>query len=197
MLYSSLSSTSSLYQSLKQADRRTSICCVLFSLEHWAWKLYCMRTDSLWSLTLIFWFMRTSIHYETPLNIPRLLTGIQVGTSVTSWGCGHDQDCSRNLEWRHHFGWVCSPLRQRTARYPNRDPGWVKITSSPTSGWWGTTLTIYYSKEKVMLMMLLWKTTVRFGLVLSGFLNFTCLSVHHAMPLFIRGIWIFVPFGSK
>ncbi len=40
-----------------------------------------------------------------------------------------------------------------------------------------------------------WKATVRL-LFPPGFLNFTCLSVHHAMPFFSRGIGLLVPLES-
>ncbi len=40
------------------------------------------------------------------------------------------------------------------------------------------------------------KTAVRFVLLPPGFLNFTCLSVHHAIPFLLNGICVFVPLGS-
>lgn len=40
-----------------------------------------------------------------------------------------------------------------------------------------------------------WKATVRL-LIPPGFLNFTCLSVHHAMPFFAKGIAFLVPLES-
>ncbi len=40
------------------------------------------------------------------------------------------------------------------------------------------------------------KTAVRLELLPPGFLNFTCLSVHHAIPFFINGICVFVPLRS-